>query len=84
MTRGLPQAPISGIISSWRGTGVAPPQTPARMLSNLVRRVRDEHPEVAAGCLECSCERFNRYLDRALVVPSIGHPAELAYFAKRP
>lgn len=39
------------------------------------------------GCLfvaECSCERFNRYLDRALVVPSIGHPAELAFFAKRP
>jgi hypothetical protein len=39
------------------------------------------------GCLfvaECSCERFNRYLDRALVVPSIGHPSELAYFSKRP
>lgn len=39
------------------------------------------------GCLfvaECSCERFNRYLDRALVVPSISHPAELAFFSKRP
>lgn len=39
------------------------------------------------GCLfiaECSCERFNRYLDRALVVPSIGHSAELAFFSKRP
>lgn len=39
------------------------------------------------GCLfiaECSCERFNRYLDRALVVPSIGHPRELAYFSTRP
>jgi hypothetical protein len=39
------------------------------------------------GCLfvaECSCERFNRYLDRALVVPSIGHPRELAFFASRP
>jgi hypothetical protein len=39
------------------------------------------------GCLfiaECSCERFNRYLDRALVVPTIGHPAELAFFSKRP
>lgn len=39
------------------------------------------------GCLyvaECSCERFNRYLDRALVVPSIGHPDDLAFFAKRP
>lgn len=35
------------------------------------------------GCLfiaECSCERFNRYLDRALVVPTIGHPKELAFF----
>jgi hypothetical protein len=39
------------------------------------------------GCLfvaECSCERFNRYLDRALVVPSIGHPPEMAFFAERP
>ena len=39
------------------------------------------------GCLfvaECSCERFNRYLDRALVVPTIGHPPEVAFFAVRP
>jgi len=39
------------------------------------------------GCLfvaECSCERFNRYLDRALVVPTLGHPAEAAFFAERP
>ncbi len=39
------------------------------------------------GCLfvaECSCERFNRYLDRALVVPTIGHPAEAAFFSERP
>jgi hypothetical protein len=35
------------------------------------------------GCLflaECSCERFNRYLDRALVVPSLEHDPELAFF----
>lgn len=35
------------------------------------------------GCLfiaECSCERFNRYLDRALVVPTMGHEAGLAFF----
>lgn len=35
------------------------------------------------GCLflaECSCERFNRYLDRSLVVPTLGHEAELAFF----
>ena len=39
------------------------------------------------GCLfiaECSCERFNRYLDRALVVPTIGHPPDLAFFSSRP
>jgi hypothetical protein len=39
------------------------------------------------GCLfvaECSCEWFNRRLDRALVVPTIGHPSDLAFFAKRP
>jgi hypothetical protein len=39
------------------------------------------------GCLfiaECSCERFNRYLDRALVVPAIGHDPELAFFSRRP
>jgi hypothetical protein len=49
----------------------------------------ERHLEGAAchGCLfiaECSCERFNRYLDRALVVPSLGHPAELAFFSTRP
>jgi hypothetical protein len=39
------------------------------------------------GCLfiaECSCERFNRYLDRALVVPTVGRPNELAFFGERP
>lgn len=49
----------------------------------------ERHLEGAAchGCLfvaECSCERFNRYLDRALVVPSLGHPRELAFFVERP
>ena len=49
----------------------------------------ERHLEGAAchGCLfvaECSCERFNRYLDRALVVPTMGHPAELAFFRERP
>lgn len=35
------------------------------------------------GCLfvaESSCERFNRYLDRALVVPTLGRGAGLAFF----
>lgn len=39
------------------------------------------------GCLfiaEPSCERHNQYLDRALVVPSIGHPPELAFFCTCP
>jgi hypothetical protein len=39
------------------------------------------------GCLyvaECSCERFNRYLDRALVVPTIGNDPEIAFFRERP
>ena len=37
------------------------------------------------GCLfvaECSCERFNRYLDRALVVRAMGHDPELAFFGQ--
>ena len=33
---------------------------------------------------ECSCERFNRYLDRALVVPTIGNDPALAFFGARP
>lgn len=54
---------------------------------------KDDHAErflegaACHGCLfiaECSCERFNRYLDRALVVPAVGHPTELAFFGKRP
>jgi hypothetical protein len=39
------------------------------------------------GCLyvaECSCEHFNRYLDRALVVPTIGNSPELAFFSDQP
>jgi hypothetical protein len=39
------------------------------------------------GCLfvaEPACERFNRYLDRALVVPTIGHEPSLAFFSERP
>ncbi len=49
----------------------------------------DRRTEGAAchGCLyiaECSCERFNRFLDRALVVPTIGNDPALAYFGERP
>lgn len=39
------------------------------------------------GCLfvaEPACERFNRYLDRALVVPAMGHDPNLAFFKERP
>lgn len=38
------------------------------------------------GCLfiaEPSCEQFNRFLDRALVFPTIGHE-DLAFFTERP
>lgn len=49
----------------------------------------DRRTEGAAchGCLyiaECSCERFNRFLDRALVVPTIGNDSKLAFFEARP
>ena len=49
----------------------------------------DRRTEGAAchGCLyiaECSCERFNRFLDRALVVPTIGNDIALAFFRDRP
>lgn len=33
---------------------------------------------------ECSCERHNRYLDRALVVPVIGQDRAAAFFQERP
>jgi Domain of unknown function (DUF1998) len=39
------------------------------------------------GCLfvaECSCERFNQYLDRALVVPTLGSDPDVAFFRERP
>lgn len=49
----------------------------------------DRRTEGAAchGCLyvaEPSCERFNRFLDRALVVPTIGNDPSLAFFSERP
>ena len=47
------------------------------------------HLEGAAchACLfvaEPACEGFNRYLDRALVVPTLGKSDELAFFRERP
>jgi hypothetical protein len=49
----------------------------------------ERHLEGAAchGCMfiaECSCERFNGFLDRALVVPTLGNDPSLAFFADRP
>jgi hypothetical protein len=49
----------------------------------------ERHLEGAAchGCLfvaEPSCERNNGLLDRALVVPTIGHDPALAYFSEPP
>jgi len=47
----------------------------------------ERHLEGAAchGCLfvaESSCERFNRYLDRVLVIPTLGHAEGLAFFRR--
>lgn len=42
---------------------------------------------VCHGCLfisEPSCERNNRYLDRALVVPTLGHEEGLPFFREPP
>ena len=39
------------------------------------------------GCLfvaECACERFNQFLDRALVVPTLGCDPDAAFFRERP
>lgn len=53
----------------------------------------DDHSErflegaACHGCLyiaEPSCERFNSYLDRALVVPALGHDPDLAFFGACP
>jgi len=49
----------------------------------------DRRSEGAAchGCLyiaECSCEWQNRFLDRALLVPTIGNDPTLAFFRERP
>jgi hypothetical protein len=46
---------------------------------------RDLEGAACHSCLfvpECSCERFNQYLDRALVVPTLGH--EDVAFLKKP
>jgi hypothetical protein len=56
---------------------------------NPVAEGSDRRLEGAAchGCLyvaECSCERFNRFLDRALVVPTIGNDPALGFFRERP
>ena len=52
--------------------------------------VHDERSTEGAACHSCvyvpetSCESFNRFLDRALVFPTIGHPDDLAFFKVRP
>lgn len=56
---------------------------------NPIAEGSDRRLEGAAchGCLyvaESSCERFNRFLDRALVVPTIGNDPALAFFGVRP
>ncbi|HJX54478.1 MAG TPA: hypothetical protein VJ801_17060 [Polyangia bacterium] len=55
---------------------------------HLPKPVIERHLEGAAshGCLflaECSCGRFNQYLDRALVVHALGHDG-VAFFTEWP
>lgn len=55
--------------------------------SHLPTTEHDDHYLEGAACHGClylaevSCERMNRMLDRALVVPVIDQPRELAFFA---
>lgn len=50
----------------------------------------DDRTTEGAACHRCvyipetSCESFNRFLDRALVFPTIGQPEDLAFFSTRP
>ncbi|PRQ04290.1 hypothetical protein ENSA5_09390 [Enhygromyxa salina] len=50
----------------------------------------DERSTEGAACHSCvyipetSCESFNRFLDRALVFPTIGQAEQLAFFGERP
>ncbi|MBK8266484.1 MAG: DUF1998 domain-containing protein [Nannocystis sp.] len=52
--------------------------------------IHDARTTEGAACHSClyipetSCEAFNRFLDRALVFPTIGHPDQLAFFPARP
>lgn len=52
--------------------------------------LHDDRSTEGAACHSCvyvpetSCESFNRFLDRALVFPTIGQPEELAFFRTRP
>ena len=68
--------------------GSAPTTRSARR-TTLSHPSSDRRSEGAAchGCLyiaECSCEWYNRFLDRALLVPTIGNDPELAFFKDRP
>jgi hypothetical protein len=58
--------------------------------SHAPSELDDDHTErylegaACHGCLyvaEPSCERFNNYLDRALVVPTMGNDPHLAFFS---
>lgn len=62
---------------------------PVCALHSPSRDPSERHLEGAAchSCLyaaECSCEWFNRYLDRALVVPTLGYDGDLAFFGSSP
>jgi len=78
----------SHLVRAWE-LGALCSNDPVCALHSPAHDPAERHLEGAAchGCLyiaECSCEWFNRYLDRALVVPTLGYDGELAFFASRP
>ena len=81
VTKGSPCRPpryLTAFLAPQRG------RAPGRDDSDDRRRLEGA---ACHGCLyiaECSCERFNRFLDRALVVPTIGTGEDLAFFKERP
>ena len=70
----------------WARSARTTPSAPATPGEND----HSERPLEGAACHGClyiaepSCERFNSYLDRALVVPARRHPKELAFFGVCP
>jgi hypothetical protein len=86
-SRAAASASTSAAPTTWAPCALNDPVCALHSARHPRRHARTLEGAACHSCLyvpETSCERFNRYLDRALVVPSIGHPADLAYFSARP